>query len=110
VPTTYPRELFPIPADAGPLSALLLTALRTFDTPSSCLPSLHVAISVVSALLVFRERPRLSLALLAWAAAIAVSTLTTKQHYAVDVVSGAALAVVATLGVDVFRRMAARPS
>lgn len=108
VPTTYPRALFPVPAGTDALSAWLLTSLRAVDTPSSCLPSLHVAISVVSALVVFRERPRLSLALFAWATAIAVSTLTTKQHYAVDVGSGVLLAVAATVVVDLARRLPAR--
>lgn len=103
MPTRYPRELFPIPPDTDAVSSFLLTGLRAFDTPNSCLPSLHVCISVVSALLVWRERPRLSGALFAWAALIGVSTLTTKQHYLVDVASGALLAVAATVAVDLLR-------
>ncbi|MFZ5443079.1 MAG: phosphatase PAP2 family protein [Myxococcota bacterium] len=108
LPTRFPRELFPVPEDASAVSAFLLRVLRTFDAPSSCLPSLHVCISVVSALLVWRERRRLSLVLFAWAAVIAVSTLTTRQHFVVDVVTGIALAVLATVGVDLLRRRRAR--
>ena len=99
-PTRYPRELFPIPEGTDPLSAGMLQVVRFFDTPSSCLPSLHVAISFASALLVWRERKRIFWALLAWSLVIAASTLTTKQHYLIDVLSGALLAVLVTFAVD----------
>jgi membrane-associated phospholipid phosphatase len=100
LPTRYPRELFPIPDDAGALPALALTMLRQVDTPSSCLPSLHVATAMASAVLVYREQPKRFWWFLAWAVAIALSTLTTKQHYVVDVASGTVLAVMATVLVD----------
>ncbi len=108
MPTRFPRELFPLTADADPLSAFVLSAVRAVDTPSSCLPSLHVATSMAAAMLVHRERPKLSWGLLAWAVAIAVSTLTTKQHYLVDVVTGTALAVVAMALVDVVNALRGR--
>jgi membrane-associated phospholipid phosphatase len=99
-PTRYPRELFPIPEGTDALSAGMVQVVRFFDTPSSCLPSLHVAISFASALLVWRERKGIFWALLAWSLVIAASTLTTKQHYLIDVLSGALLAVLVTLAVD----------
>lgn len=107
-PTRYPRELFPIPADTDALSAGLLSLVRFFDTPSSCLPSLHVATAVLSALLVWRENRRRFWLFSAWALVIALSTLSTKQHYLLDVVTGALLAIVVTAGVDLFNQWRAR--
>lgn len=110
MPTSYPRELYPLLETHDWPSRTMLSIVRQFDTPSSCLPSLHVATAVCSALLVRRERPRLFFAYLAWALGIIVSTLTTKQHYLVDVISGAALALATTVLVDVVngRRRAPR--
>lgn len=106
-PTTYPRSAFPTPDD-GTATALELADLRAADTAANCLPSLHVALAAVMALcgLSFRfERPmvRRAIALLciAWGTAVAISTLTVKQHYLVDVPSGA---LVGALAVWIARR------
>lgn len=89
-PTTFPRELFLVAS--GPeasASERVLELFRLWDRPTNCLPSMHVASAVLAAL-PFRDRqPRLYLTFLAWAAAIGVATVTTKQHYAIDVVTGA---------------------
>ena len=95
VPIAFPRELYPLPADLSLLPALAMKLVRGFDAATSCMPSLHVADSVLAPLLIRRERPKAFPWLLGWAAAIAVSTLTTKQHYLLDVVAGVALAMVA---------------
>ena len=63
----------------------LLVWLRGVDRAGSAFPSLHVAMAVVAALQAKRERFRSAPALALWAVAVALSTLTTKQHYAVDV-------------------------
>jgi membrane-associated phospholipid phosphatase len=102
-PTTFPRDQFPIPQDASAVTQLALRLLRTFDSPNSCLPSLHVATATGSAVLVYRERPRLSLGLLVWALVVCASTLTAKQHYVVDVVAGWAMLGVVLLAVDAVR-------
>ncbi len=102
-PTAYPRELFPVPDDAHEATRLALRVLRFFDAPTSCLPSLHVATATGSAVLVFRERRRLSVGLFAWAMVVCASTLTTKQHYLVDVLAGWALLVVVLGVVDAVR-------
>ncbi|MEW5737955.1 MAG: phosphatase PAP2 family protein [Myxococcota bacterium] len=102
-PTAYPRERFPVPEDAHALSRLALTVLRFFDSPNSCLPSLHVATATGSAVLVRRENPRLSWWLFGWALLVAASTLTAKQHYAIDVAAGLAMLVVVLLVVDAVR-------
>lgn len=57
------------------------------------LPSLHVAMSVVCSYAYSKATPRNDLKCFyaAWAAAIAVSTLLTHQHYLADVLTGGAL-------------------
>jgi membrane-associated phospholipid phosphatase len=100
VPIAFPRELYPLPPDLAALPALALKLVRGFDAATSCMPSLHVADSVLAPLLIRRERPKAFPWLLAWGALIAVSTLTTKQHYLLDVVAGVGLAMVAAAVAD----------
>lgn len=99
-PTTYPRSFYPTPLD-GSLTALELADLRAADTAANCIPSLHVALAAVMALagISFPLGPRAHRALVvlcvAWATLVALSTLTVKQHYIVDVPSGAAVGALA---------------
>ncbi len=62
--------------------------------PYACLPSMHVALSVFPALLSlsFSKSAGLRLFSIGCAVLIAISTLTFKEHYILDVVAGAALA------------------
>lgn len=91
-PTTIQRP--PVPA-ADPWTAGAFARLHAIDTPASCLPSLHVSTAFLASF-VFLARDRLRFALFfTWAVAIALSTLTTKQHHAVDVVAGLGLALAA---------------
>ncbi|MBK7876930.1 MAG: phosphatase PAP2 family protein [Planctomycetes bacterium] len=89
-PTTYPRP--PLPAD-GTLGAWAYGRLVAIDGPGCCLPSGHVIVPAIAAWSVFRDRgwwwP------LALVFALVPSVLTTKQHYALDVLAGLALAAVA---------------
>ncbi len=98
-PTTYPRELFPLTSEIDPVTHFVFKYLREADSPNSCCPSLHVSsvvlcclsymeIKVPSRAIAVRNFSLISL----WAIAIAVSTLTTKQHYLIDIISGSALA------------------
>lgn len=83
-PTIYPR-----PALAG--GGLLSWPLRTIygiDLPKNCLPSGHVTAAFLTAFAVRQSRPALGPAALFWAVVICVSTLTTKQHYLWDVITG----------------------
>ena len=91
-PTMAPR-----PADVpGPgFSAWSLRLLYSIDAPHGCFPSLHVAYSFVSALTCYRVHRSVGIIAALWAAIIGVSTLFTKQHYAVDVIAGALEAYVA---------------
>ena len=84
-PTTYPRMEYPLPADLSTWTVYLFAQLRKFDAPTNCAPSLHVAISFLSALPFFSEgRKKTGTFFLLWTLAVWISTTTTKQHYWVD--------------------------
>jgi membrane-associated phospholipid phosphatase len=86
----YPRPvLHPPYAD---ISAAFLASVQRIDPPGNVFPSLHVAHTTMLALLLIKDRPRLGLVTLIMATLLALSTLTTKQHFLADVVSGYALA------------------
>jgi len=78
--------------DADAATTLAFAVLYGTDPATNCVPSLHVSLALLGATSFWPERRRLAGACLGWATLIAVSTLTTKQHYAVDVVSGALVA------------------
>ena len=96
-PTAFERDLYPLGPALDQASRRSFEFLRSVDTPASCLPSLHVATATLAALLHVHESRRRSIAMSGWALAIAVSTLLTKQHYALDVLAGAALGLGAYL-------------
>jgi membrane-associated phospholipid phosphatase len=89
-PTTFPREAFPLVGDG--VTERVFALLRQVDLPTSCLPSMHVAGSYLAAFSLWRHGRGVFVLYTSWATAVAVSTLTAKQHYAVDVVAGFALA------------------
>jgi membrane-associated phospholipid phosphatase len=95
-PVAFPRHLYPLPAEVT-ASTQRLAELRLSDYPDNCLPSLHVALASALALTLTEQgQPRwLRLSAPLWAFAIAVSTLTVKQHYFVDVWTGALAGLVA---------------
>lgn len=99
-PTIYPRELFPIPEDTDYITYFIFDSLRRTDTAASCFPSLHVS-SVFLSIFIFLKEQRNKLPFfLIWGMAIALSTLTTKQHYLADIVAGLIMAV---LSFSIFR-------
>ncbi|MFT4975126.1 MAG: membrane-associated phospholipid phosphatase, partial [Myxococcota bacterium] len=88
-PTTFPRELWPLPAGE---SATLqeFRSLRGADSPSNCFPSQHVALAWAMALcwVDWTRRRWVKVSIVAWAVAVSVCTLTTKQHYLIDIPGG----------------------
>jgi membrane-associated phospholipid phosphatase len=86
----YPRPVLQPPYAS--LSAAFMAAVQRIDPPGNVFPSLHVAHTTMLALILIKDRPRLGRLALAMATALALSTLTTKQHFLADVVSGYALA------------------
>jgi membrane-associated phospholipid phosphatase len=86
----YPRPVLHPPYSN--ISAAFLAAVQSIDPPGNVFPSLHVAHTTMLALILIKDRPRLGRVALAMATALALSTLTTKQHFLADVISGYALA------------------
>jgi len=87
-PTVYPLPGMGSASWAG----IPLALVRFFDTAKNCFPSQHVAAAFLTALHVRRFSKSWGAANLLLAAAIAISTLTTKQHYLWDVIAGALMA------------------
>ncbi len=95
VPTTFPRHLFPLPEGTDLVTREAFVWFRAIDEPTNCLPSMHVGSCVMATLPFLGRRPRLFWLFCAWSLAIGVTTVTTKQHYVLDVVSGAAFGIFA---------------
>jgi membrane-associated phospholipid phosphatase len=93
-PTTYPRDQFPLPADLNWFTYELFSRLRATDTPANCCPSLHVSSVFLSSFIFLDEQRKKFPFIFLWGVLISISTLTTKQHYLVDVVSGFCMAVI----------------
>ncbi len=94
-PVTYPRELFPIPSDLPNWLEGIWVWLRKADAPTNCLPSLHVTSVFLSAFAFITDKQKkLFWVFFIWSIMIALTTLSTKQHYFVDIVTGIALALV----------------
>lgn len=91
-PTTYPRELYPVPSGVDALTLKAFALLRWMDTPRNCAPSLHVSIAFLIAFGFLEDQKAKFPWIVLWAFLLALSTLTTKQHYLIDVLSGVALA------------------
>lgn len=83
-PVAFPRDSFPAVGDS--ISVHALNFLRTYmDAPANCLPSLHVSSCFISSLCFWQESRWRSLVLSFQSVLVAISTMTTKQHYFVDV-------------------------
>ncbi len=92
-PVTFPRADYPVLGNS--ISDQALVFLRTYmDAPANCLPSLHVSSCYISSLCFWPESRKKAIALCLWSTVVAVSTMTTKQHYFVDVWTAAILTAV----------------
>ncbi len=96
-PTIYPRDLFPVPADTNETVTAVFRILRDVDAATNCFPSLHVSSVYLSAFIFLDEQRKKFPFFIIWATFIALSTLSTKQHYIVDITAGFALSVVSYL-------------
>jgi membrane-associated phospholipid phosphatase len=93
-PTTFPRDLYPLPSDLNAVTSYVFGTLRQTDTPANCCPSLHVSSVYLLSFIFLDEQRKLFPFFFIWGTAIAFSTLTTKQHYLVDVLTGFLMAVI----------------
>jgi fatty acid desaturase len=89
IPTAVIRQV-------APAGAYLLQWIQKGDAPLGAFPSLHIGLPVAIAVMLIAFRSRWALIYAAWAVALAVTVLTTKQHVAWDVVGGIALGLAAT--------------
>jgi membrane-associated phospholipid phosphatase len=92
LPTTYPRPEYPQAPNV--FLAGVMWVIRNWDTPNNCFPSMHVAMTAIGVWSLRNRDGRLVSVYSLWALAIFVSTLTTKQHYILDVLGGIAVAVI----------------
>lgn len=100
-PTVIPRFEF---KSKGATGALWLFVYGT-DVHGNCVPSLHVALAWISARGLSQRGFLWSVFMPLWACLISISTLTTKQHYWLDLATGAALSVCAWRFVEAQRSM-----
>lgn len=82
----YPRPVVRPPY--SDLSMAFLGWVHTVDPPGNVFPSLHVAHTSALAVILRHDRPRLGALAMLMAFLLAVSTLTTKQHFLADIVAG----------------------
>jgi membrane-associated phospholipid phosphatase len=88
-PTTLHQPVISAPASG-------LGLVRFLDTPGNCLPSLHGALSVLSAAALSVRASRLrAAAAVVWALAICWSAIATRQHLSIDLAAGAGLGGIA---------------
>jgi membrane-associated phospholipid phosphatase len=88
----FPTTMLRPPCAAEEPMARVLGWIRMLDPPNNCCPSMHVAVVVACAFLAFRARLPERMWIAVWAGLVAMSTLTTRQHYLLDVLAGGALA------------------
>ncbi|WP_426144019.1 phosphatase PAP2 family protein [Pseudomonas sp. DWP3-1-2] len=94
------------PVDEGTtLSSIMLAALTYVDSAQNCLPSLHMALMVLAVWGVSAARRRVrTIVFILWVAAISYSILQLRRHLFLDVISGAAIALLSGWLIDVFSR------
>lgn len=90
----YPTSLPPrtMILESGGLLDSLFLFLYSVDATTNCFPSLHVSVTITISYYLLKQiksyNSKLSAAVIIWAIMICLSTLTTKQHYLVDVIGG----------------------
>lgn len=95
-PITFPRHIYQdnlLPVDLS--SQAMLFLWEKLDKPANCLPSLHVSSCYISAFCFLPESRKKFIFMFVWSTLVAFSTMSTKQHYFVDVWTAAILVVVA---------------
>lgn len=84
-PTVIDRP--PVPGGDGP-SESLYRWLIGIDSPANCFPSGHITVPAIGCWYIARQRLRWRWVIAILYSLLAVSVLTTKQHYAIDIAGG----------------------
>ncbi|NBT58010.1 phosphatase PAP2 family protein [bacterium] len=85
-PTTYPRPDYP--TDTHTLIGAVMQFIALADSPRNCFPSMHVGLTAIATWSLRHFGMRTVLLFGFWSLAIFISTLTTKQHYFLDILGG----------------------
>jgi membrane-associated phospholipid phosphatase len=93
LPTSIDRALYPIPEDITGLSVAVLKHIREVDVSVNCAPSMHVVMGWAVVLGTRMHRRWIQWCGIIMGLAIIYSTMSTKQHYFLDAVSGTMLAL-----------------
>ena len=93
-PTILPSEnLVHLKVESFNIHILAYNFIKTIDAPGNCFPSLHVGLCYLVSFCFLGYSWKKSLFFFVWATAIAFSTLSTGQHYFIDIPSGFLVAV-----------------
>lgn len=85
-PTTYPRPDYP--TETHWVFGALMQFISLADSPRNCFPSMHVGLTAVATWSLRHLGLRTLCFFGFWSLAIFASTLTTKQHYFLDILGG----------------------
>ena len=96
----WPTQTAVQQASGEGLTGFLWQALLTVDRPVNCVPSLHVANACVCAFAMQSEGATWRYAAPVWLVLIMLSTLTTKQHFFIDLPAGVLLAALSVWWVN----------
>ncbi len=92
IPSTFPR---PTDWQATGFTADAIYWYWTMDRPNNTFPSTHVAVAVVGALAMWRDRNRFRWVPTLTAVGVFITVHTTKQHYWIDAIAGVVVGFVA---------------
>ncbi|MEX0979581.1 MAG: phosphatase PAP2 family protein [Gemmatimonadota bacterium] len=98
-PVQGPRYLFPAPAGVpeGPVRGVALAVLEAGSSRGAAFPSSHMAVAAAQAVLALRFQRRAGVVVALLAAGLGAGAVYGGFHYAVDIVAGGALGVLAAL-------------
>jgi hypothetical protein len=98
-PTTYPRP--PYPDHQHWFVESVMNFVANADTPRNCFPSMHVALTAGATWALRVKGPKIFLLFTLWSLAVFASTLSTKQHYFLDILGGLVVTSV-VIGLEVW--------
>lgn len=93
-PTLIMRDMYPLIATHD-LTGTAIGLIRHLDESVNCAPSMHITMTTVAFLCIRKDDKTYTVPMLIWALLIAYSTMATKQHYFVDVLSGLCFGIAA---------------